>query len=80
MAKKKSKSKKRGAASTDQLVSSLGASGMKVVKDLQRKYDRDTLLCAYRLFPKLGKQTEDLLAQLPASEAKDIRSKLLKVL
>lgn len=76
----RNKSKKKGAVSTDALVKSLGSGGLATVKQLQGKYDRDTLMVAARTYPRLPAQTERLIRQLGASEAKEIRSKLLKVL
>ena len=78
--KNKPKGAGKGAISTDALLKSLGSSGMATVKQLQGKHDRDTLLAAVRTYPRLPAQTERLIKQLGASEAKEIRSKLLKVL
>lgn len=81
--KKKTRGKakgKRGAASTKALIGSLGPKRMEVVRNLQQRYDRDTLLCAYRTFPKLSKKIEDGLAKMPEAKAKEIRAELLKVM
>lgn len=76
---KGSKNKGKGAKSTDALLKGLGAKGAEAVKRLQQNNDRDTLLAAYRTYPRLPASTETMLAELSDAKAKEIRATLLKV-
>lgn len=79
MAKKKGKKKGSGKGPTSnlELKRRIGASGMKQVGEIQKKYPQDVVLMASRSFPKLPAATEKLLRELPENEARDIRKKLL---
>lgn len=70
----------RGPTSNLDLKKRIGASGLKQVAEIHKRYPQDVVLMAARSFPKLPAATERLIRQLPDGKAKEIRAELLKVI